>query len=224
MPATLPACDHLEEQLFPNETWGQHYAVTQLRDRGASEQSVVRIVSNHAGLQLTFDGIATPSGCGGMLNAGQHCEFQTASSFQVNGNGPFLVMQFMMSAGPGSASCTTNPSDPSCMGDPASVIEVPVEQFRTSYDFLVPDTYSRNFVNVVRPTGMQVTMDGVPLNGSTSPAGGGYEVLFVPVNAGAHHIETSGGQGFGIKVYGVAPYTSYMYPGGLDLAQISPPG
>ena len=34
---------------------------------------------------------------------------------------------------------------------------------------------------------------------------------------------TGAGQGVGIKVYGIAPYTSYMYPGGLDLQLITPP-
>jgi hypothetical protein len=54
-------------------------------------------------------------------------------------------------------------------------------------------------------------------------AGSGFQVMFVPVMSGPHHIQTEGNP-FGIKVYGVAPYTSYMYPGGLDLTQISPPG
>ena len=80
-------------------------------------------MSNHAGLHLTFDGIATPAGCGQPLDAGQLCEFQTGSSFQVSGDQPFLVMQFMLSQGPSSSSCEINPTTPDCMGDPASVIE-----------------------------------------------------------------------------------------------------
>ena len=32
----------------------------------------------------------------------------------------------------------------------------------------------------------------------------------------------SDGPRFGLKVYGIAQYTSYMYPGGLDLALITP--
>ncbi len=227
MPADRPACDHIEEQLFPNETWGQHYVVSQLRDRNATEPSVIRIVSNYAaGLHLTFDGITTPAGCGAALNSGQHCEFQTASSFQVTGTGPFLVMQFMMGQGPAQLQCASDPPPaiPECMGDPASVTEVPAEQFRHSYDFLVPDTYVRNFVNVMMPTGTSVLLDGVALRGTPAPAGAGFQVMFVPVMAGSHHIESADGLGFGIKVYGVAQYTSYMYPGGLDLAQISPPG
>jgi hypothetical protein len=44
------------------------------------------------------------------------------------------------------------------------------------------------------------------------------------MTAGRHHIEAVGDTRFGIKVYGVARYTSYLYPGGLDLEEISPPG
>jgi hypothetical protein len=81
-----------------------------------------------------------------------------------------------------------------------------------------------NFVNVVMAAGSSVQLDGVALTGTPVPVGSGYQVLFPRVMPGPHHIESPDGSPFGIKVYGVAPYTSYMYPGGLDLTQISPPG
>ena len=43
----------------------------------------------------------------------------------------------------------------------------------------------------------------------------GYAVARVPVAGGTHHIV--GPEPFGVVVYGYAAYTSYMYPGGLDL-------
>jgi hypothetical protein len=44
------------------------------------------------------------------------------------------------------------------------------------------------------------------------------------VPAGVHDLRAADGRArFGIKVYGVAPYTSYAYAAGLDLAPISPP-
>jgi len=229
IPSNLVACDHLEEQLFPNETWGKHYAVSQLRDRGPTEHSLIRIVSQRDGNALTFDGIAAPRECPGTLNAGQLCEFQTLGNFQVTGTQPLLVMQYMIGEGDQPQCDPSNPStsDPACMGDPAMVTEVPMDQFRTSYDFLVPDTYVANFVNIVIPDGSSVSLDGVQMSASSSNVdvlGTGYHVVFAPVAAGRHHIESATGNGFGIKVYGVAPYTSYMYPGGLDLQQISPPG
>jgi hypothetical protein len=140
-------------------------------------------------------------------------------------------MQFMLGQGPANPSCPYDPvtalplpsTDPNCMGDPAMVTEVPIEQFRRSYDFLVPSTYSRNVMNVVAPVGAQITLDGHPLSGSAVPIGNGYQVFFIPMTDGRHHIESARDeQRIGIKVYGIAAYTSYTYPGGLDLVPISP--
>ena len=41
------------------------------------------------------------------------------------------------------------------------------------------------------------------------------------IGGGAH--EVTGDQAFGIQVQGFGSYTSYMYPGGLELQQISTP-
>jgi hypothetical protein len=240
MPDGRPACDHLEEQLFPNETWGRRYAVSQLRDRGTTERSRVRIITSRSNNQLTFDGIATPAACASPLRApGSFCEFETGSSFVVSGTEPMLVMQYMIGQGEPAPQCNTPnpPNDPACMGDPAMVTEVPVDQFRSSYDFLVPDTYTRSFINVVVPNGA-VRPDGTaaivltnamgqrtPIAGTSTTAGGSHRVFFLPMMPGRYHIESESQEHrFGIKVYGVAPYTSYMYPGGLDLEAISPPG
>jgi hypothetical protein len=108
-------------------------------------------------------------------------------------------------------------------GDPAMVLEVPVQQYRDRYDFFVPSTYPQNFLNVVVPQGVELTLDDQPLRGSME-ALGGFNILTLPIMSGAHRLRSGVGQGIGIKVYGIAPYTSYMYPGGLDLQLITPPG
>ena len=46
------------------------------------------------------------------------------------------------------------------------------------------------------------------------------QVARVLVSGGVHQVE--GNQPFGVLVYGFGAYTSYMYPGGLDLAVIAP--
>ena len=38
------------------------------------------------------------------------------------------------------------------------------------------------------------------------------------ISPGIHYIESS--SQFGIMVYGVGSYTSYLYPGGLDLKKV----
>ena len=50
--------------------------------------------------------------------------------------------------------------------------------------------------------------------GRFSPTFGEFGLRHDPGN---HRLSSPAGQGIGLKVYGVAPYTSYMYPGGLDL-------
>lgn len=212
IPATRPACDHLEEQLFPNETWGKDYVVSALRDRGPSIPSIIRVMSQADGNQITFD--PPSAGQARTLNAGEFYEFSSVNNFRIQGTQAFLVTQFMVGQGPATVGGTG-------AGDPAMVFEVPVQQYRNSYDFYVPATYPTNFLNVVAPVGAQLTLDGMPFTGTPETVSG-FSVYAERIPAGPHRIRAVGNQPFGIKVYGVAPYTSYMYPGGLDLQLITP--
>ncbi len=222
------ACDHIEEQLFPLETWGRRYAVSPLRYRGADEPAVVRVMAQRDGVTLTFDGIPAPAACMRTLMRGEFCELQTAAPFQVTGSGPVLVAQYMRGLGEseecrcGGEMCVDAPA---CEGDPAMVLEPPIDQYRTSYRFLVPETYANNYLTVVAPPSADLDLDGRPLVGMlTRPIGAGFVAHQLAITPGSHELRAPDGQTrFGIKVYGVAPYTSYAYPGGLDLAPISPP-
>src|SRR5262249_30604008 len=106
-------------------------------------------------------------------------------------------------------------------GDPSLGIAVPEEQFRTNYDFLTPSTYTANYVNIVTPIGAMLTLDGLLLTAAPTPIGetGFGWIRQQLVRAGPHHI--TGNQKFGIMVSGVAPYTSYLFAGGLNLDLIS---
>lgn len=212
IPTSRPACDHLEEQLFPNETWGRDYLVSALRDRGPTIPSILRVMSQVDGNQITFD--PPSAGQARTLNAGEFFEFSSVNHFRIQGSGAFLVTQFMVGQGPATGGGTG-------AGDPAMVFEVPVQQFRNSYDFYVPATYPTNYLNVVAPEGTQLTLDDAPFTG-TPDSVAGFSVYAQRITAGPHRIRSTNNQGFGIKVYGIAPYTSYMYPGGLDLQLITP--
>ena len=100
--------------------------------------------------------------------------------------------------------------------------EVPGQQLRDRYDCVVPSTYTSNFVVLVVPRGARVLLDGNELTGASEMLGAWY-VLHAPVMPGRHHLRTAEGVPLGVKVYGTARYTSYMYPGGLDL-RLLPPG
>src|SRR5205814_8898924 len=105
-------------------------------------------------------------------------------------------------------------------GDPEMAFESPVEQWRTRYRFVTPVTYVSSFVNIVAPRGSHIQLDGGTLAGARAvfPS---HDVYRVDLSAspGAHQVLSLEGVPFGLKVYGFAPYTSYMYPGGLDLAR-----
>lgn len=230
IPTQNPACDHVEEQLFPTTTWGRTYAVTPFRDRPTQANHVIRIVAQRDGVTLTFDGIPAPADCTRMLNQGQSCQFETQTPFQVTGSQPIMVAQFMRGLGSSTAcQCSTLtgtcPMSPACVGDPAMVLEVPTDQYRSNYNFLIPDSYQQNYINVTAPRGATIMLDGNMLMATPINVGANLVMYHLSVPPGQHSIRAMTDlERFGLKVYGVASFTSYAFPGGLDLAPISPPG
>ena len=92
------------------------------------------------------------------------------------------------------------------------------------YVFLAPSDYDVSFVDIVMPLTAQVTLDGAPLAVAPTALSSGYGVARVPLslgNNGAHLLEAS--EPVGIQVVGYGRYTSYQYPGGLNLRAIAPP-
>jgi hypothetical protein len=146
------------------------------------------------------------------LNAGQWIEIGPISGdFRVSAKNKILVAQYIAGQ-----EFTGNAE----AGDPAMSVAIPTEQYRLEYTFLAPTTYTYNFVNVVAPTGAGITLDGTAIPASEfQPIGGsGFGVARHKIDGGVHTMK--GDQNFGIVVYGYASYTSYMYPGGLNLETI----
>jgi hypothetical protein len=210
------SCDHLEEQVPPDETWGRRVAVTQFALH-LPLPMVVRIAAQRDETHVDFD---PPSVHEPVTLAGRaYLEFQTTRDFVVTSSAPVLVATFMENDGA--------PLDVT-VGDPAMVFEVPVEQYRRDYAFLVPSTFERNFVNIVGPTNAPPMLDGAPPRADPRPVGvqgpQALSVWSVPLGPGIHWVGTPAGtERYAIKVYGGAWSTSYAYPGGMDL-QVLPPG
>lgn len=212
------ACDHLEEQLFPYETWGTHFVASQ-SFRENNEPDVWRILSGADENLITF----TPSSIHDpvTLNKGQFITFEAVGSFEINAteDKPILVGQFIV--GQNYNAFTGQDLPP---GDPSFSLAVPVEQYRKTYNFLAPDTYDRSFVNITTTQeGVStIFLDGTNLaNSPWEPIDGtNYMVLKYEFHPGSHSL-TSEEETFGIIVYGYGQYTSYMFPGGLDLNEIS---
>ena len=108
-------------------------------------------------------------------------------------------------------------------GDPAMAQAVAVEQYRTNYLFHAPTNYEANYVNVTAPTGATVILDGVAIPAAAFAAigGTGYSLARRQLaNTGTGNHSVTSGVAVGISVYGYGQYTSYWYPGGLNLTDL----
>ena len=205
------ACDHLEEQMFPTKVWGKRYMGTHTTSSG-TDPNVYRVVAADNATKIKFN----PAVRGAVtLNKGKWVEFTTNKDFMAEGTGRFALVQYMV--GQNYSNATPGKGAP---GDPAMALAVPTEQYRTSYRFLAPKNYQQNYVNVITQSPSSIKLDGKLLSASQFKAIGntGYHVAKLKISGGAHYME--GAAKFGVAVYGVGSYTSYMYPGGLDLKLI----
>src|SRR5205823_12469798 len=79
------------------------------------------------------------------LSANEFVEFATTSDFEVqtqDDQHPILLGQYFVGE-----EVTFPGGLPGGAGDPSLVLAPPVEQFRSSYIFLVIDTYAHNYIN-----------------------------------------------------------------------------
>jgi hypothetical protein len=236
IPPTRPSCDHIEESVFPAETLGKDYVVTgPAGPNGNAVAHQVRFYGNFDNTHLTYNPTGAPPGCPTTLGAGEVVECGTPAcpmtvdlnqmsncgitlqDFEVKGDQPFAVATFTL----GSWAIDTARTE----GDPAQSFPIAVEQYRTKYVFLAPDDYRENYVDIVAKPGATLTLDSQAVTARPQAVGTGayavYRLKLATGQAGAHVLTAS--QRVGIQVVGYGTATSYMYPGGLDLANIAPP-
>lgn len=102
VPLGTPVCDHLEQQLFPTDTWGKSYVLSKFAPRG-DEDDLYRIVAARDGTTInTVPPVPqTPDGeplDGATLDAGEVKEFRFRGDLIVNADKPISVAQFMVGA------------------------------------------------------------------------------------------------------------------------------
>ncbi|MGE3675313.1 MAG: IgGFc-binding protein [Polyangiaceae bacterium] len=220
------ACDHTEESLLPAETFGKHYFVTPpTGPNGDTPGHIVRIYGNFDGTHLSYPS-GTPAGAPSSLNAGQWVDLGVVqNSFEVEGDQAFAVASFQL----GGSLVDPDPTDPNAVnqegrGDPSMSYMTAVEQYRTKYVFLAPSNYDLSYADIVMPMDAQLELDGAALTLAPSAIGSGYGVVRVglgPGQQGAHILPASAP--VGLQVIGYGRYTSYQYPGGMNLKAIAPP-
>jgi hypothetical protein len=222
LPATVAACDHLEEINFPLETLGSDYLVSLPYNANGTPRQFVKIVGTASGTTLTTN--PAQAAAPATIGAGQVVVFETTQDFRLTASHPVAVGQFMESQYAFGSNCAKGglAAPPDC-GDPSESMAVATAQFRTSYQFIAPPSYYENWVNVIAPSGAAVTIDGAAVSGFALIGSSGFQVAHVALcgNTGActgvHSASST--QPFGIQVYGYGYFTSYMYPGGLNLSR-----
>jgi len=207
--------DHLEQQMFPIKTWGSRFIATKSWDRN-QEKDIWRIMASEDNTSIALLppqlGITVP-----VLNRGEFFEFESRNNFELvsQQDKPLMVGQFL--AAQDAPDPTPGPGDAGT-GDPAFMLAVPTEQYRTDYVILVPAEYAENYFNVTTKTEATVTLDGeeIPTGLFNLVGSGEYSVYRAPLGPGTHTILSS--EPAGLIVYGWDQYVSYAYTGGLDLA------
>jgi hypothetical protein len=224
MPYDVQACDHIEETVFPAETLGKHYVVPRPTGPfGHGVSHIVRFFGNVDGTTLTYKPSLPPPGCPSKLNAGEVVQCgQVGFDFEVSGDHEFGVAVFLLGGE------IVDPNvDPlgftQPQGDPSQSFAVTVEQYRKRYVFLAPPDYKTNYVDVIGAPNTKLTLDGEDVSSAFKTVKETeWQLARLKLGAGkdgAHVLEANAP--VGIQVLGYGDNTSYHYPGGLNLGQIS---
>jgi hypothetical protein len=204
------ACDHMEDALAPIETLGKDVLVTAPYFPPISSKQVyiTRVLAVADNTTLTYD----PPQAGAptqLALAGDFIDMPlTSDDVRIQADHKILVLQVLTGQ---------NTYD---LGDPATTVAVPLDQYRDHYLFLAPTNYLYNYVNVTAPMGAQVTLDGTPIAAFDAIGATGYGVARVLLTGttGRHAIE--GNMPFGIQVYGYGSWTAYAYAGGMNASPL----
>jgi hypothetical protein len=223
--------DHLEHQMLPLRAWGRRYMASRSAPRG-DEADVWRVIASQNDTVVTLSGLPDtwflrdllPRFGEYTINAGEWVEFQAPVDFEINSTRPIMVGQFLAAEQapyPDEIASTKPPHTDARTGDPAFMIVVPVEQFRTDYTFLAPNAFEFDYVTITATTDSEVLLDGEPIAAEEWNTFGSREFRAARqlIADGVHRLSCS--EPCGLMVYGYDRYVSYGYPGGLDLREIN---
>ena len=224
LPETEPVtccADHIEHQQYPMNAWGKQYNAVKLKPRN-KERDLWRIMARVDGTVVrTVPNVFNRDDSEITLNAGQWFDVLTRDSFSISATEPILVGQFMVSQNdPNDIETGVACPDSAGTGDPSYIIGVPVEQYRTTYQFLAPSKYEYDYITIIAPHDATVALDGerIPDDEFFTFGDGSYRAAYRRVEDGAHSIRSD--KRIGLFSYGYDQYVSYGYAAGLDLKDL----
>lgn len=200
------ACDHIVEQIPPNDTWGKSFVTMPLATR--TKGDTFRILASEANTAVSINGSPVAT-----LGAGGVHEQIITGPATITADKPVLVAQFSNSS-----------SFDGVTSDPFMMLIPPYEQFLSAYTVTTPaEGFLTNYINLVVPNsgvgGVKVDGTAVPAGDYTAIGSSGFSGVQVPVALGSHTL--TGGVPFGAFMYGFDSYDSYGYPGGMSLAPVA---
>ncbi len=215
--------DHLEEQLLPVTALGKEFAISRSPIRSTDpswkEPDIFRVVATVDGTVIETN--LPPPNNQFTLDAREQHTFAATTGFSLKASNAIQIASYLVSQQFVKDGWT---------GDPSQLLHPAAEQHRKEYVFLIPATFTTNYIVFAKPKAGMVTLDGVPLamleqSGCTyAPIGMvanvEYEQVTCPATEG-HHVVT-GDKPFGLSVYGYYNVGSYAFVGGSDVKIINP--
>ncbi|MBL92718.1 MAG: hypothetical protein CMH56_13015 [Myxococcales bacterium] len=246
IPAETYACDHIQQQLFPTNTWASEYVAAKFKPRG-TEDDLWRILAGTNGTEFeTMPPL--PELANVTLNRGEMVEIRAPHDFVISSNHPFSLAQFMVGSeypgnagGCGTATSGAGGARTNCaiqetcngskgIGDPSFLMVVPSSQYREDYTISVPSNTVTgqvdHYLTFILPEGAVLDLNGENPEDETSTLASD-ELVVTPLENTTWRTLTlpmeegthvaSADQPFGLMVYGYGCAFSYAYPGGLNL-------
>ncbi len=206
------ACDHLEEAMLPLEALAKEYLIAptaQYPNGQLDKPQVIKIIAAEDNTTLTYEPDQPAAKV--LAKAGEFVQMpNNTAHFKVTADKKILVTQYMVGQSPQTGD-----------SDPAFVQAIPTDQFRTSYLFHAPPSWTANYVDIIAPNGASVKVDGIDVADFAMIGDSGYGVSHTLLdNGGDGNHSVMADEKVGISVYGLQNYGSYWYPGGTDLVVI----
>ncbi len=240
IPIGQERCDHVEQQLFPTSTWGNHYWIVKTSSRNklvdqsnTVEEEYYKIVAVEDDTAVNFS-ISINGSTSTNLSAGDTYTYNTNQNYEITSNKAIMVGQFISSVEDTLVWDTSQGVNNVRGGDPAFILQVPIAQFREDYLFLVPDTYTYNYVTIIAPSNSSISQLNYDNNGALTGSatydvanssdfnvlGGGYSYAIIDLGSNGGSYSLVSDLPVGISVYGYDAHVSYGYPGGLNLKAV----
>ena len=213
IPETVPACDHLYEQLPPTYFFSNEYYAMPFAKRFNGD--LVRIVGLFDNSKIYINGGEYVT-----LDEGQHMEASITDASSITSNHPIMVAQYSK------GSYIDRPQNQD-LGDPFMVLLTPLKQGLSRYQFTTTDqNIEFNFANVIIPEGglNSFEIDEEPVDISLLERIGDTEYFGaqIELTEGAHNLSSE--LPFNLSVYGFGGFDSYGYSGGFKLPRLSSSG